>query len=217
MLAMIASRTEALSSMTCILLVILTLDPFLYFAISVRMLIELGNLHPFVSRISQLNEEAMIQPEDEWEKPNDKQLKQTDWPNNGDVNFYNVTLKQNMDFQEFDVDQVSLTIKAGTKIGIVSENMNCSKGIFNALLRIYDVIEGSIQIKRVDIAKVGLQTLRTKALYVSSDPLILPGSIWNFIDPMGTFNAQQVRVALQSVNLFEHVRNATPDGLESNL
>lgn len=122
-----------------------------------------------------------------------------------------------MDYHELDVDQVSLTMKAGTRIGIVSENMYCSQGIFNALLRIYDVIEGSIQVKRVDISKVGLHTLRSKALYVSSDPLILPGSIWNFIDPMGTYNSQQIRVALQSVNLFEHVRNATPNGMESKL
>lgn len=92
-LAMIAARTMALSHMTSILLVVLTLDPFLCFSLSVRMLSELGNLHPFVSRIQQLKDEAMIQPEDDWQRPFDKELKQTDWPNNGDVNFYNVSLR----------------------------------------------------------------------------------------------------------------------------
>lgn len=86
------------------------------------------------------------------------------------------------------------------------------------ILRLIDVDQGSIIIDDIDISAISRQTLRSRIITISQDPLVLPGSIRLNLDPLQTSTDEQILSAIRKVNLQEAVdsRGGLDAGLNEN-
>jgi ABC-type bacteriocin/lantibiotic exporter with double-glycine peptidase domain len=101
-LTLAAARAGYLETVGLVFQVIVILDLYQFFSISIRMYGEIRNLHPFVRRIMELHAQTLIEPEDELNKDSDKQLTEG-WPTQGEVCFYDVSCKQSPDNEMLDL------------------------------------------------------------------------------------------------------------------
>lgn len=75
------------------------------------------------------------------------------------------------------IDDLSLDISAGEKIGLVGRSGAGKTTLVNLLLRYYDIEEGRIVVDGVDIAKVTQDSLRSQIGVVSQDTSLLHRSL----------------------------------------
>ena len=103
------------------------------------------------------------------------------WPNTGNIKFSNVILR----YQEYGVDvlkNVTINIKPKEKIGIVGRTGSGKSTLLISLLRIVEAAEGNIIIDGIDVAKIGLEDLRTKIAIIPQEPILFVGTIRENID-----------------------------------
>ena len=77
----------------------------------------------------------------------------------------------------FQVDNVSIDIKAGSFVGIVGQSGSGKSTLMKLIPRLYRLDEGSIYIDNYDIAKVELSSLRKQVGMVPQDSLLFEGTI----------------------------------------
>ena len=75
------------------------------------------------------------------------------------------------------IDKLSLSIKAGEKIGLVGRSGAGKSTLVNLLLRFYNLEEGRILIDEQDIAKVTQESLRSQIGMVTQDTSLLHRSV----------------------------------------
>ena len=64
-----------------------------------------------------------------------------------------------------------------------------------ALFRILESAEGSVVIDGVDVAKIGLGSLRSKLTIIPQDPVLFSGTLRFNIDPFQRFTDDQVPIS----------------------
>ena len=75
------------------------------------------------------------------------------------------------------IDGLSLTIKAGEKIGVVGRSGSGKSTLVSLLLRFYDIEGGRILIDGQDISKVRQDSLRSQIGMVTQDTSLLHRSV----------------------------------------
>jgi len=127
------------------------------------------------------------------------------WPLAGNIKFSNVVLR----YQEFGVDvlkSVTINIKQKEKIGIVGRTGSGKSTLLISLLRIVEAAAGKIIIDGIDVAKIGLEDLRTKIAIIPQEPILFVGTIRENIDLFGKNTDEEIWQALDSVHLGSHIR-----------
>lgn len=81
-----------------------------------------------------------------------------------------------------------------------------------ALFRLIESSSGSIVVDGVDIASLGLHTLRSKLTIIPQDPVLFSGTIRDNLDPFESKSDMELWDALASANLKEVVQGL-PGGL----
>ncbi|MBB4505157.1 ATP-binding cassette subfamily B multidrug efflux pump [Rhizobium leguminosarum] len=92
------------------------------------------------------------------------------------VRFDNVSFRYGKDHQPV-VENFSLTIRPGEKVGIVGRSGAGKSTLMNLLLRLYDIQDGRILIDGQDIAAVTQESLRMQIGVVSQDTSLLHRSV----------------------------------------
>ncbi|KAF0696117.1 hypothetical protein As57867_013045, partial [Aphanomyces stellatus] len=82
------------------------------------------------------------------------------WPTNGDIEFDNVSFRYKAN-DPLVLKDVNVHIQSGEKIGIVGRTGAGKSSLTMALFRINELASGCIKIDGMDIAKVGVKTLRS--------------------------------------------------------
>ncbi len=127
------------------------------------------------------------------------------WPNTGNIKFSNVILR----YQEYGVDvlkNVTINIKPKEKIGIVGRTGSGKSTLLISLLRIVEAAEGNIIIDGIDVAKIGLEDLRTKIAIIPQEPILFVGTIRENIDLFNKNTDDEIWRALDSVHLGQFIR-----------
>ena len=75
------------------------------------------------------------------------------------------------------INNLSLTIRAGEKIGIVGHSGGGKTTLVNLLLRFYDIQNGSITIDGIDIKHIKMDDLRSVIAMVTQDTALLHRSV----------------------------------------
>jgi ATP-binding cassette subfamily C (CFTR/MRP) protein 1 len=127
-----------------------------------------------------------------------------EWPSSGQVSFSNVVMayRENLDPVLCDV---SFTIPANAKIGIVGRTGAGKSSLAYALFRIVELGGGTISIDNRDIRSLGLATLRRRMTMIPQDPSLFAGTIQSNLDPFGEFTKTDIESAANAVRLIELV------------
>ncbi len=94
----------------------------------------------------------------------------------GEIRFEHVTFRYRPDAQPV-IDDLSLVVRAGERIGLVGRSGSGKSTLVNLLLRFYDLEGGRITIDGQDIAKVDQQSLRAQIGMVTQDTSLLHRSV----------------------------------------
>jgi len=107
---------------------------------------------------------------------------------------------------------LSMSIKAGEKVGIVGRTGAGKSSIMTALYRLVELSSGSIHIDGVDTSKLGLTDLRSSLAIIPQDPFLFSGTLRSNLDPFGLHDDTRLWDALKRSYLVETTNHDTPDG-----
>ena len=133
------------------------------------------------------------------------------WPSTGEVRFEGVTLRYEPGRPPA-LDEVSFHAPAGVKTGIVGRTGSGKSSLFTALMRFVDCEHGTITIDGVDVSTLRLRDLRSTIAVIPQDPVLLPGTLRENLDPYRTFSDAEITDVLAKVGLGGKLA-ALPDGL----
>lgn len=95
------------------------------------------------------------------------------------------------------------------QVGIVGRTGAGKSSLTLALFRIIEAAGGSIIIDGLDIAKLGLHTLRSKLTIIPQDPVLFSGSLRINLDPFGQKSDDELWRALELAHLKVFVKGLT--------
>lgn len=111
---------------------------------------------------------------------------------------------------------VSFTVAAGAKVGIVGRTGSGKSTLFQTLFRLLIPERGRILIDGVDIATIPLSELRRGIAIIPQDPTLFLGSVRSNLDRFQECTDDQIWSALQRVQLADLIRSL-PGGLHTNV
>lgn len=170
----------------------------------IRAMTQVENEMNSVERLShyafELPQEAPYEIEDA--KP------RTTWPEKGEIEFSNVSLAYRPGLPLV-LKNLSLSVRAGEKVGICGRTGAGKSSIMTALYRLSELSEGVITIDGVDISHLGLQDLRSKLSIIPQDPVLFKGKIRQNLDPFGESSDLELWDAMRRAGLIEENQLAT--------
>jgi len=146
-------------------------------------------------------------------KPGEDHIPPPDWPQQGGITFDHVSATYNDSTKA--LDDVSLAIAPGQKIGICGRTGSGKSSLLLALLRLLDNSSGTIAIDDLDLATLPRETIRAKLVAIPQDPFILAGSVRLNADPRGEASDETIVTALTKVRLWAAIEER--GGLDADL
>eukprot|EP00056_Hartaetosiga_gracilis_P012145 m.191399 g.191399 ORF g.191399 m.191399 type:complete len:1327 (+) comp13645_c0_seq4:107-4087(+) len=122
-----------------------------------------------------------------------------DWPELGGVVFKNVTMRYSDELPVV-LKGIDLTIKPGTKVGIVGRTGAGKSSIIAALFRLAHV-EGTLSVDGVDITRLSFEKYRKQIAVIPQDPTLFSGSVRYNLDPFNEFSDHDLWDSLETVQL----------------
>ncbi|KAI8284941.1 ABC transporter atnG [Colletotrichum sp. SAR11_240] len=107
------------------------------------------------------------------------------WPENGKIEIGNVTAAYS-DETDPVVRDVTLTIQPGQKVGICGRSGSGKSSLLLTLLRLLDTEpSGTISVDSESLTTMSRNKIRTSLTTLPQDPVLLPGTVRDNIDPAG--------------------------------
>ncbi|KZC10716.1 Multidrug resistance-associated protein 5, partial [Dufourea novaeangliae] len=128
-----------------------------------------------------------------------------EWPAHGKLEFHKVQLSYRTELAPV-LHNISFTINAGEHIGIVGRTGAGKSSLIVALFRLVEISAGKIKIDGVDIAKMNLESLRSKLSIIPQDPVLFSGTVRSNLDPFKQYNDSDIWNALEKTQLREKVK-----------
>jgi ATP-binding cassette, subfamily C (CFTR/MRP), member 4 len=137
-----------------------------------------------------------------------------DWPKGGvmKVNNLNVRYRKALPLS---LENVSFEIPSGARVGVVGRTGSGKSTLVQCIFRLLEAENGSIQLDDIDIASVGLHTLRTRLSVIPQVPVLFSGcTVRENLDPFTTHSDEEIQEALQDVHMLS-VIEGLPFGIAS--
>jgi ABC-type multidrug transport system fused ATPase/permease subunit len=149
------------------------------------------------------------------------------WPWRGEVEFRNVKMSYRPDLPLV-LKGISFKLPAGTSLGVVGRTGAGKSSLLAMLFRLVELEvpaevavpiaeqkeapkesknSGHIFIDGIDIASVGLQTLRNRLAIIPQSPVLFSGTIRSNLDPLNEIDDNRLWHVLQEVELEQFVRS----------
>lgn len=103
------------------------------------------------------------------------------------------------------IKNITFTVQAGMKVGIVGRTGAGKSSILQALFRLVELTEGSIVIDGHNITDLGLHLLRKNIAFIPQTPFLLQGTIRENVDPFFEKSDEEIESVLKEVNLLDHI------------
>ncbi|KAJ2448635.1 hypothetical protein EV183_005328 [Coemansia sp. RSA 2336] len=132
----------------------------------------------------------------------DSELPQ-DWPARGNIEA--IEVEAGYQPSKPVLHKLSFKIDHGTKIGVVGRTGAGKSSLTMALLRLIEASHGKIMLDGVDIASVGLETLRQGITTIAQNPTLFNGTVRFNLDPLNKHSDIQLIIALQATKLLKTV------------
>ncbi|MBN3307798.1 ABCC8 protein, partial [Amia calva] len=135
------------------------------------------------------------------------------WPQQGEIQIQNLSVRYDTTLKPV-LKHVNAHITPGQKVGICGRTGSGKSSFSLAFFRMVDMFEGRIIIDGIDIAKLPLQTLRSRFSIILQDPILFSGTIRFNLDPEGKCTDSMLWEALEIAQLKPVVK-ALPGGLDA--
>uniref|UniRef100_F6XVA7 ATP binding cassette subfamily C member 8 n=1 Tax=Monodelphis domestica TaxID=13616 RepID=F6XVA7_MONDO len=135
------------------------------------------------------------------------------WPVQGKIQIQNLSVRYDSSLKPV-LNHVNAHISPGQKIGICGRTGSGKSSFSLAFFRMVDMFEGRIVIDDIDIAKLPLQTLRSRLSIILQDPILFSGTIRFNLDPEKKCSDSTLWEALEIAQL-KLVVKALPGGLDA--
>uniref|UniRef100_A0A803XKI8 ATP binding cassette subfamily C member 8 n=1 Tax=Meleagris gallopavo TaxID=9103 RepID=A0A803XKI8_MELGA len=141
------------------------------------------------------------------------ELMNISWKDRGEIQIQNLSVRYDSNLKPV-LKHVNAHISPGQKIGICGRTGSGKSSFSLAFFRMVDTFEGRIIIDGIDIAKLPLQTLRSRLSIILQDPILFSGTIRFNLDPEKKCTDSMLWEALEIAQL-KHVVKALPGGLDA--
>ncbi|KAK9518326.1 hypothetical protein VZT92_023636 [Zoarces viviparus] len=137
------------------------------------------------------------------------------WPQQGNITFQDVEMRYRDDLPLV-LKKLSFTILPEETIGIVGRTGSGKSSLGVALFRLVELTGGSIVIDGIDIARIGLNDLRSKLAIIPQEPVLFIGTVRTNLDPWDQYSDCQIWEALEKTHVKEMI-NQLPHSLHSEV
>ncbi|KAH8031654.1 hypothetical protein HPB51_019668 [Rhipicephalus microplus] len=135
------------------------------------------------------------------------------WPSDGVVEFQDYSASYRPGFTANVLENISFSVRATEKVGVVGRTGAGKSSLVLALLRILRASKGRILIDGVDIAQVPLEKLRRAITVIPQDPSLVRGTLRMNLDPTEARSDEQLWQAVRQAHLAPLVKGH-PAGLD---
>ncbi|XP_065205465.1 multidrug resistance-associated protein 1-like [Planococcus citri] len=152
-----------------------------------------------VERIKEYSEKPQ---EAAWKIPNESIPKS--WPSKGEIAFLDFKVRYREGL-ELVLKGITFSVRDGQKVGIVGRTGAGKSSLTLSLFRILESAGGKILIDGIDIATLGLHTLRSRLTVIPQDPVLFAGSLRMNLDPFGDHSDDEIWHALELAHLKSYI------------
>ncbi|CAG8597400.1 8879_t:CDS:10, partial [Ambispora leptoticha] len=124
------------------------------------------------------------------------------WPTNGNIEVSKLTVQYSPELDPV-LRDVSFTVHAEEKIGIVGRTGSGKSTLANSFLRLVEPVDGCIIIDGIDIAEIGLEDLRSRITMISQDPILFEGTVRSNLDIRGEYDDRELWESLRRVHFVQ--------------
>ncbi|KAJ3163564.1 ATP-binding cassette sub- C member 8 [Geranomyces michiganensis] len=136
------------------------------------------------------------------------------WPTAGEICIKDLELRYPSRPDTAVIRNLSVNIKGGWRVGVVGRTGSGKSTLLTALFRIVEPSAGSITIDGVDIATLGLDTLRRSIDIIPQEPTLFKGTLRQNLDIEGVETDEAIWELLEEINLKTYV-SAQPGKLDA--
>merc|ERR1711871_1187976 len=123
-----------------------------------------------------------------------------DWPNAGEIEFSDYKMRYRPELP-LALKGVNLTIPSGSSVGVCGRTGSGKSSLLVSLFRLCERSGGSIKIDGIDIASIGLHTLRSNMAIIPQDPQMFVGTLRYNLDPFDQYDDAKLWGVLDKVHL----------------
>jgi len=154
--------------------------------------------------IERLDGYAHLDAEPPLQQPDDGARTQS-WPSAGEVRFEQVTMRYREDLPLV-LNSISFVVPGGTSLGVIGRTGAGKSSLLQALFRMCTLDSGRVVIDGIDIATLGIHTLRKNLAIIPQDPVGFTGSLRFNLDPFNERSDEELWEKLGEVQLAEFFR-----------
>ncbi|KAI4745287.1 multidrug resistance-like protein [Aureobasidium sp. EXF-12298] len=154
-----------------------------------------------VARIRQFEKEIVA--EDQETETHDPPF---DWPSQGAIEISNLSAKYKDDSERMTLDDISISIPAGSKVGLCGRTGSGKSSLLLTLFNLLSPAYGNITIDGLDLSTIRRETLRSRLICIAEEPFIFPSSVRDnlALDRANLADENMIEV-LQQTGLWETV------------
>jgi ABC-type multidrug transport system fused ATPase/permease subunit len=168
-----------------------------------------------LNSVERLRAVTVLPPEAADERGGDAALAAAGWPTRGALEFSDVWLTYRVGLDPA-LRGVTFDVPAGAKVGVCGRTGSGKSSLVVALYRLTEPSSGRVAVDGVDLASVGLATLRQRLGCIPQDPILFSGTVRYNLDPYDAHDDAAVWAALEVVSLKDVVREG-PLGLSEKV
>ncbi|KAJ0353305.1 hypothetical protein COL154_003366 [Colletotrichum chrysophilum] len=135
------------------------------------------------------------------------------WPDKGCIELRDISASYASSANDCDeksvpkaLDGISISIRAGEKIGIVGRTGSGKSSLLLALLRLLPLSSGSIHIDGLSLDRLPLLELRSALIAITQDQFVLPGTVRQNIDPFAAASDESITSTLTRLGLWDAIQ-----------
>lgn len=132
-------------------------------------------------------------------------------PSIGDIILTDVSMHYDTNPNKYAIQNLSLTIKAGSKTAVIGTNGSGKSTLINLLLRLYRYNSGSITMNGVEISSLNLDDYRSMFSVVSQDVVLFNGTIKDNLCLYKDFSDSAIKFAVQASGLEGFIKEHSLD------
>lgn len=162
-----------------------------------------SNVENNIVAVERIKEYGEVTQESAWELP--VKDPPPSWPRSGTLQFQNFGLRYRPSL-DLVLKNLNICINGGEKIGIVGRTGAGKSSLTLGLFRIIEAAAGEIFIDGINIASLGLHTLRSRLTIIPQDAVLFSGSLRMNLDPFDKHSDEDLWKALDLSHLKQFVK-----------